>query len=200
MYTGMRVTDAVTYYRHHGEMRGSIHVVKMRRPDKLRWRSAVHSVTHAAAALGGRDRMRVEEPVREIILDLNDKELRRDVVLDARKSGLDLDRGEILPRHSFGDLNRMVYLSGTSLDIVRRYVRLPDDFFAPVDTAGITVVSRALADHFRKRSHKITQALAATAGAIQRVQYNFMQEKAEHDADLGRRWGALAKALVVESK
>lgn len=201
MYTGMRVTDAVTFYRHRGEWRGSLHVVRMRRPDKLRWRAAVSSVTGVAATLHGKERMRVEEPVREIVLDLPDRELRREVVLDARRWGIDIDRGEIMPNLALGDLRRLSYLTSTDLSLVDRYVKLPDDFFAPIDTAGVAVVSRALATHFRDRASRVANALRKVGDFDHLTpQQRFLFEKAQNDADLGRRWGALSKALVADSK
>lgn len=196
-YTGVRVTDAVTYFRHRGEMRGSVHVVRTRTPDRLRWRAAVGAVNQVAAVLNGKDRMRVEEPVRELILDLPDRDLKREVVLDARKYGVDLDRGEVFKRFTFGDLGRLSYLTGTDLNTVRKYVPLPEDFFAPVDTAGVAVVGRALSEQHRRRAHKLLLSIPDPDSGVQLTrQQAFAAERAEQDAELARRWAALTKALV----
>ncbi|MBK8172353.1 MAG: hypothetical protein IPK60_18695 [Sandaracinaceae bacterium] len=196
-YTGVRVTDAVTYFRHRGEMRGTVHVVRTRTPDRLRWRAAVGAVNQVAAVLTGKDRMRVEEPVRELILDLPDRDLRREVVLDARRVGVDLDRGEVLKRFTVGDLGRLSFLTGTDVGTVRRYVSLSDDFFAPIDTAGVAVVGRALADQHRRRAHKLLLSIPdPDSGEPVTRHHAFIAERAEQDAELSRRWTALTRALL----
>ncbi len=198
--SGMRVTDAVTYFRQRGELRGSVQIVRTRSPDRLRWRSAVGFVTAAAAPLLGRERLRVEEPVREVILDLPDATLRREVVLDARKVGLDLDRGEVLPLHTVGDLGRLAFMTGTDVSQMRRYVRLPDDFFATIDTAGAAVVARALAEFHRVRAHRLLLSLPDPDAKEPRQRHQvFMAERAETESDASVRWAALAKSLVAGS-
>ncbi len=198
--SGMRVTDAVTYFRQRGELRGSVQIVRTRSPDRLRWRSAVGFVTAAAAPLLGRERLRVEEPVREVILDLPDATLRREVVLDARKVGLDLDRGEVLPIHTVGDLGRLAFMTGTDVSQMRRYVRLPDDFFATIDTAGAAVVARALAEFHRVRAHRLLLSLPDPDAKEPRQRHQvFMAERAETESDASVRWAALAKSLVAGS-
>ena len=89
MFDGARVTDAVDYHARRGEMRGAVRVVRTRVPERFRWRAAVAEVTGVAGSLRGLERMRVEEPVREIVLDLSDDSLQREVVLDARRRGVD---------------------------------------------------------------------------------------------------------------
>lgn len=196
----MRVTDAVTYFRQRGELRGSVQIVRTRSPDRLRWRSAVSFVTAAAAPLLGRERLRVEEPVREVILDLPDATLRREVVLDARKVGLDLDRGEVLPHHTVGDLGRLTFVTGTDVSQLRRYVRLPDDFFAPIDTAGAAVVARALSEFHRVRAHRLLLQLPDPDAREPRQRHQvFMAERAETESEASGRWAALAKSLVAGS-
>jgi hypothetical protein len=198
--SGMRVTDAVTFFRQRGELRGSVQIVRTRTPDRLRWRSAVSFVTAAAAPLLGRERLRVEEPVRELVLDLPDAPLRREVVLDARKVGLDLDRGEVLPRHTLGDLGRLAFMTGTDVAQMRRYVKLPDDFFAPIDTAGAAVIARALGEHHRVRAHRLLLQLPDLDAKQPRQRHEvFMAERAESETQTSERWAALAKALVAGS-
>ncbi len=196
----MRVTDAVNFFRQRGELRGSVQIVRTRSPDRLRWRSAVSFVTAAAAPLLGRERLRVEEPVREVVLDLPDAVLRREVVLDARKVGLDLDRGEVLPHHTVGDLGRLTFVTGTDVVQLRRYVRLPDDFFAPIDTAGAAVVARALSEFHRVRAHRLLLQLPDPDARQPRQRHEvFMAERAETESEASDRWAALAKSLVIGS-
>src|SRR4051812_47253861 len=90
--------------------------------ERLRWRAAGGALTLDAGRMLGGDRMRIEEPIRELVLDLGDGILQREVVLDARLHRVDLDRGEILPRWSFGDLRRLSFLARTDLDLLARYV------------------------------------------------------------------------------
>ena len=197
--TGMRVTDAVNYFRRRNELSGSVQIVRGRTPDRLRWRSAVSTVTHAASELSGRDRQRVEEPVREVVLDLPDVDLRREVVLDARKNGVDLDRGEILPRWSMGDLRRMAFLTSTNLDVIGRYTRLPDDFFAPIDTAAIVLIGRAFSEYHKRRAHKIWLELPDAEDPFGELSepHRKLAERAADDSERSRRWQALAKTLVA---
>ena len=156
-----RVTDAVVFETRRGENKRAMRVVRARRPDRLRWRSAVSVVSAGTGKLRGMDRVRIEEPVREMVLDLDDSVLQREVVLDARRYDVDLDRGEVLPFHSMGDLRRFAFLVGADVGTIMRYVDLPEDFGAPVDTAGCVLVARAMANHHRRRAQRLPRAAGA---------------------------------------
>src|SRR5436309_15990298 len=110
MSQGARVTDEIDFYRRRGQLQNTVRVIRARTPERLRWRAGVACVTQIAGSLRGRERMRIEEPVRELVLDLEDRMLRRETVLDARRSGVDLDRGEVLPRLTRWDLRRNAFL------------------------------------------------------------------------------------------
>ena len=101
--SGARITDAIEYYGKQGQDRGAVRVVRRRDPDKFRWRRAVAALTAAAGNRRGTDRARLEEPVRELVLDLEDGQLMREIILDARRFRVDLDRGEVLPFRTLGD-------------------------------------------------------------------------------------------------
>ena len=62
-----------------GDLKRAVRVVRTRVPERLRWRAAVAGVSEAAAPLRGRERFLIEEPVRELVLDLDDTILRREV-------------------------------------------------------------------------------------------------------------------------
>lgn len=197
MYSGARVTDAVDFHRRRGELRGAVKIVRVRQPERLRWRSAVSNLTGAAGKLRGLDRMRVEEPVREMVIDLPDFDLRREVVLDARRGGVDLDRGEVLPQRTMGDARRFAFLTNTDIGRVHRYVPLPTDFGAPIDAAGVVLVGRAYADHHRRNAQKLWLRLPDPEGPEPfRLHHHIMAERAQAEADLAKRWAAFAKALV----
>lgn len=195
---GARITDAVEYKQKREESRGAVALVRKRRPDRLRWRSAVAKLTHGAGRMQGRTRMRIEEPVRELVLDLGDKILRREVVIDARRHNVDLDRGEVLPFHSMGDLRRYAFLVGADITTIESYVALPEDFMAPVDTAACVLVGRAMANHHRRRAQRIWLELPDPDGPeSMRQHHRFMADRASQDADLARRWSALAQRLIA---
>lgn len=195
---GARVTDAVEFYAKRGESRGAVRIVRLREPDRFRWRKAVSGLSSRAGKLRGRDRMRIEEPVREVVLDL-ENELQREVVLDARRYNVDLDRGELLPFHTMGDLRRYCFLVGTDVNTFDKYVRITNDFGEPIDTAGCTVVARAMSNHHRRRAQRIWLELPDPDGPDKwRMHHRFMSERASHDAELARRWNALAQRLVEE--
>lgn len=197
MYAGARVTDAVDFYYRRGELRGAIKVVRVRQPERLRWRSAVGNLTSAAGRMRGLPRMRVEEPIREMVIDLPDFELRREVVLDARRGGIDLDRGEVLPVRSMGDVRRFAYLTGADMARLERYVRLPVDFDAPVDTAGVVLVGRAYADAHRRNAQKLWLRLPDPDGPeAWRLHHRIMAERARREAQASDRWAAFARAVV----
>jgi hypothetical protein len=196
MSQGARVTDEVEFYKRRGELQNSVRVLRIRRPERLRWRAAVASVTEVAGALRGRSRMRIEEPVREIVLDLDDRILRRESVLDARKAGVDLDRGEVLPRHSRWDLSRTAFLTGVDQDTLGRYMRLPDDYFKQVDTAAVVLVSRALANAHKQRADNLLARVQVDKGDGLLRHEQYMLDRADHDRDLAKRWAALSKAMV----
>jgi hypothetical protein len=200
MSQGGRITDEVEFYKQRGELQGSVRVLRLRRPERLRWRNAVASVTEVAGTLRGRDRMRVEEPVREIVLDLDDRILRRESVLDARRHGVDLDRGEVLPRHTRWDLKRTAFLTGVDHEELARYVRLPDDYGRVIDTAAVALVSRAIATAYKTRADKLVVRVQATKGDGLLRHEQYMLDRAESDRDLARRWAGLSKSVISGSR
>lgn len=200
MSQGARVTDEVEFFRRRGELQSSVRVVRSRVPERLRWRAAVASVTAAAGELRGMARARVEEPVRELVLDLDDRILRRESVLDARKSGVDLDRGEVLPRHTRWDLRRTAYLTGVDQDELGRYMRLPDDYGRVVDTAAVVIVSRALATAHKQRGDKLFSRVRADKGDGLLRHEQYMLDRAQYEHDLSRRWAALSRTMIDGSR
>src|SRR4249920_171352 len=133
MSQGARVTDEVEFYRRRGQLQNTVRVIRARVPERLRWRAGVAAVTQIAGQLRGRERMRIEEPLREIVLDLEDRILRRESVLDARRAGVDLDRHEVLPTMTRWDLRRNAFLTGVDHMSIAPYVRLPDEYSAQID-------------------------------------------------------------------
>jgi hypothetical protein len=200
MAQGARVTDEIDFYKRRGQLQSAVRVIRARTPERLRWRAAVAAVTAVAGDLRGRDRMRIEEPVREIVLDLEDRILRRESVLDARRSGVDLDRGEVLPPHTRWDLRRTAFLTGVDNEVLSRHLRLPAEYSRPIDTAAVVIVSRALAQAHKQRAERLLARLA-TATQMQLARHEqYMLERAERDKDLARRWIALAKVMVEGSR
>ena len=195
---GARVTDAVGFFARRGELRGAVREVSRRVPERFRWRKAVCGVNKVAGRLRGLDRMRVEEPIRELVLDLGDADLRREVVLDARRAGVDLDRGEVLPRMTLADLRRLAFLTRVDVRRIARHMKLPEDFRAPIDTAGSVVVGRYLSEHHRQRAHKLWLSVPDPDGpGPLRLHHRYMLERAERDRDEAERWAALAQALLA---
>lgn len=200
MAQGARVTDEIDFYKRRGQLQSAVRVIRARTPERLRWRAAVASVTQVAGVLRGRDRMRIEEPVREIVLDLDDRILRRESVLDARRSGVDLDRGEVLPPHTRWDLRRTAFLTGVDHEVLSRHLRLPGEYSRPIDTAAVVIVSRALAEAHKQRAERLLARLAASTDAQLARHEQYMLERAERDRDLARRWITLAKVMVDGSR
>ena len=174
--------------------------MRAREPGRLRWRSALAAVSAEAGTLRGRIRARVEEPVRELVLDLDDRILRREAVLDARKVGVDLDRGEVLPMRTRWELKRTAYLTGVDHELLGRYLSLPADFEHPVDTAGVVVVSRALASAHKGRAQRLVQRVGASQGDDLARHERMMLDRARYESDLARRWGALSTTLARGSR
>ena len=197
MSSGARVTDAVGFHARRGEMRGAVRVVRKRAPEKFRWRKAVMGVNKVAGSLRGLDRMHIEEPVREMVLDLSDFDLKREVVLDARRVGVDLDRGELLPRLTLADLRRLAFLTDCEVQRVGRYTKLPMDFGQPIDTAACVVVGRSLADHHRRRAHKLWLSVPDPDGPEKlRRHHHIMLRRAARENLESSRWAALADGLL----
>lgn len=198
MYEGTRVTDAVSFHARRGELPGAVRVVRHRVPERFRWRHAVAGVNKVASKLRGIDRMRIEEPIRELVLDLSDDNLQREVVLDARRVGVDLDRGEILPHMTLADLRRLSYLAGVDVRRIGRFTKLPNDFEDSIDTAACVVVGRALADHHRARAHKLWLSVPDPDGPSSlRKHHRLMLKNAEGCRLEAERWSALSKALLA---
>jgi hypothetical protein len=200
MAQGARVTDEVEFYKRRGQLQSAVRVVRARTPERLRWRAAVASVTAVAGELRGRDRARIEEPVREIVLDLEDRILRRESVLDARRVGVDLDRGEVLPPHTRWDLRRTAFLTGVDHEVLARHLRLPAEYSRPIDTAAVVIVSRALAQAHKQRADRLLSRLASATQLQLARHEQYMLDRAERDKDLARRWIALAKVMVDGSR
>lgn len=197
MYEGVRVTDAAAFHVRRGELKGAVRTVRRRAPEGYRWRKAVANVSGVTGQLRGYDRMRVEEPIRELILDLRDEGLQREVVLDARRVGVDLDRGEILPGQTFGDLWRLAFENDVEISRIGRYTKLPTNFATPVDTAACALIGRHLATHHRKRAHRLWLAVPDPDGPEQlRDHHRFMLDRAERDRSESERWATLARALL----
>jgi hypothetical protein len=176
-----------------------VRVVRDREPERLRWRSAISSVAETAGELRGIDRLRVEEPVREVVLDLGDRILRREVVIDARRFGIDLDRREILPVRSRWDLQRTAFLTGVDPELVGRYLALPADFGQPIDLAGVTVIARAIASTHTRRADQLVARVGEPSGLLARHE-QIMLERAEHERDRAKRCAALSKTLLHGSR
>ena len=200
MSAGARVTDEVNFWRKRGELRQAVRVVRTRKPERLRWRAALSNVNQGTGDLRGRTRLRIEEPVRELVLDLDDRILRREAVLDARRFGVDLDRGEVLPAHTRWDLKRTAFLTGVDHEVLNRYLRLPDDFGRPIDTAGVIVVSRALSGAHKKRGDRLVARVGQTTDRDIARHEKMMLDRAKYERDLARRWAALSKALAAGAK
>lgn len=201
MSTGARVTDEIDFWSRRGDLRQCVGVVRKRAPERLRWRLAVSGVTGLAGDLSGLDRMRVVEPVREIVLDLDDQILRRETVLDARKQGVDLDRGEVLPVRTRWDLTRAAYLTGLDHEVLGRHVRMPVDFSRPIDTGGVALVARALAGSHEQRAERLLTQLGANRPPESLARHErYMLQRANHDRDLARRWVALSRAMLQGSR
>jgi hypothetical protein len=200
MSTGARVTDEVNFWRMRGDLRRAVRTVRVRTPERLRWRAALAGVAESAAPLRGRERLQIEEPVREIVLDLGDHILRREAVLDARRHGFDLDRGEILPSRTRWDLTRTAYLTGVDHELIGRYLHLPDDFSRPIDVAGVVLISRALAGTHKQRADRLTQRIGPQSERMLARHEQIMAERATYERDLARRWTALSKTLVQGSR
>lgn len=201
MSSGARVTDEVDFWNRRGDLRNCVRVVRARSPERLRWRMAVSGVTGSAGKLSGLERSRVVEPVREVVLDLEDRILRREAVLDARRHGVDLDRGEVLPVRTRWDLKRAAYLTGLDHEMVGRHLRLPVDFSSTIDTAGVVLVARALAASHEQRATRLFGEVDASRPQEAMARHErYMLQRANYDRDMARRWVALSRALAQGSR
>jgi hypothetical protein len=200
MTAGARITDAVAHFRTRGNFKSAVKLVRTKSPERLRWRAAVTALTSDAGRMTGSERMRLEEPIRELVLDLDDALLQRELVLDARLHRVDLDRGEVLPRWTFGDLCKLSCLAHTNLDMLRRYVRLPSEYDAVIDTAAVVLAGRAFANMLHTRAQRLWLSVPDQDGPEPLMLHQrYILERANRDAELGKRWGALSKALLVQA-
>ncbi|MCS6799694.1 MAG: hypothetical protein NZ898_14470 [Myxococcota bacterium] len=195
----VRVTDAVDYFRRRGELGGAVGFVRRRDPERFRWRTAVGTLAEEAGRLRGMERARVEEPVREVVLDLSDLELRREIVLDARRVGVDLDRGEILPVRTVLDLRRIAFHVEVDLDELRRHVPLADDVLAPVETAAVAIIGRALASRHRTAARRLWRQVPARDDGLElTAAERFLAQAARSHAKRADGWSAFARAVLDE--
>lgn len=198
MSAGARITDAVAHFRSRGNFKSAVKIVRTRAPERHRWRAAVTALTSDAGRMTGTDRMRVEEPIRELVLDLDDAFLQRELVLDARLHRVDLDRGEVLPRWTLRDLRRLSLLARTDLNLLARYVPLPKELEAPIDTAAVVLAGRAFAANLRQRAQRLWLSVPDVDGPEKpMLHHRYILERANQDAANSQRWSALAKTLLV---
>jgi hypothetical protein len=200
MGVGARVTDEIEFFRRKGQLQQTVRVIRARAPERLRWRAGLAAVTQIAGGLRGRERMRIEEPIRELVLDLGDRLLRRESVLDARRVGVDLDRGEVLPQLTRWDLRRNAFITGVDHLALSPYMHLPEEYSAPIDTAAAVLIARALSDAHKKRAERLLARLPSAVDVALARHEQFMFERSERDKDQARRWGALARVLVDGSR
>jgi hypothetical protein len=197
MYDGSRVTDAVDYWRRRDELKPAVRVLRSRIPERFRWRKAVANVSSAVGPLRGKERSLLEEPVREIVYDLEDHALQREVVIDARRLGVDLDRGEILLRRTLADVRGFAKQTGTDLSRVARHIRLPGDPGAPIDTAAVVVVGRALADYYRTKAQRILLSVPDPDGPEKlRLHHRILVERADLDRAESQKWLGFARLTL----
>ncbi len=201
MHLGGRVTDQIEHFRRRGQLRNLVRTMRTRPPERLRWRNALATVTQVAGGLQGYHRMLVEEPVRELVLDLDDRILRRESALDARRSGVDLDRGEIFGRHTGWDLKRTAYLTGVDLKQLAQFVALPNDLSRPLDTAAVVLAGRSLANLHRCRAQRLfARVPIPDTGRPLMLHEQYLLDRAKYDSNVSRRWAALAKTFVQGSR
>jgi hypothetical protein len=145
--------------------------------------------------------MRIEEPIREVVLDVDDFQLKRQIILDARRNNVDFDRGEVLPFRSVGDLRRYSFLTNVPLDRVQRHVRMdPTSFFERVDTAAVAIVGRHYEIVHRKKAHELWLEIPDPDGPEeQELHHHIMADRAEREAKTADSWAAFTKA-VLEAK
>lgn len=195
MYTGSRVTDAVRYHQVRGELNCAVRIVRSRQPEACRWREAVYRVNTGTSRLEGLCRARIEEPLREAVMDLPDQTLQYEVVIDADATGVDLDRGEILPTRTVGEVRRMVFLTGVSPHVLQGHVRLPSDLQALVPVAPVVRFSRRMADLHHREALAIRQTIPSSSLWLSDED---IQQKARVERNLhhARAWSGLAQALL----
>lgn len=197
MYDGSRITDAVDYWRRREDLKPAVRVVSTREPERFRWRKAMAYVCESVGPLRGRERMRLEEPVRELVFDLTDSALQREVVLDARRLGVDLDRGEVLLRRTVSEVANFARTAGTDLARVGRHIALPNDPFAPVDTAAVVVVGRALGDYYRTKAQRLLLSVPDLDGPdSNKLHHRILRERAELDRAESQKWLAFARLTL----
>lgn len=197
MYDGSRITDAVDYWRRREDLKPAVRVVQNRAPERFRWRKAMANISSAVGPMRGKDRMRLEEPVRELVIDLEDGALQREVVLDARKVGVDLDRGEVLIQRTLSEVRRFAEHAGTDLSRVARHVRLPSDLGAAVDTAAVVVVGRALGDYYRTKAQRLLLSVPDPDGPeVLRLHQRIVLERADLDRAESQKWLEFARLTL----
>lgn len=197
MHDGSRITDAVDYWRRREDLKPAVRVVQNRAPERFRWRKAVANLSCAVGPMRGKDRMRLEEPVRELVIDLEDGALRREVVLDARKAGVDLDRGEVLIQRTLAEVKQFADRAGTDLQRVARHVRLPSDLGAGIDTAAVVVVGRALGDYYRTKAQRLLLSVPDPDGPeVLRLHQRIVLERADLDRAESLKWLEFARLTL----
>lgn len=193
-----RVLDEVVARSEQGDLPGAVDVVRRRRPDARRWRAAVTVVARRSLEVSyGFERRCAEEALREIVGRVDDRALRCETVLDVRMQGIDIDRGDVLPRWRIGELRRLAYLLDLELDAVAAHVPLPDGFSNAIDTPCVVLTGRHLAGLHR---HNADRQLRRLPDSVEVARMSSHQAKllqtAQWASERARRWNTLAEHLA----
>jgi hypothetical protein len=78
-------------------------------------------------------------------------------------------------------------------------VSLPQSYDAIIDTAAVVLAGRSFANVFRQRAQRLWLSVPdPDAPGPKAGQNRFVLVRADQEAELARRWGALAKTLTAK--
>ncbi|MBI5513251.1 MAG: hypothetical protein HY909_05745 [Deltaproteobacteria bacterium] len=197
-----RVSDEAAILCRRKDFPRAVNVLQRRRSERRRWRHAFRLVTVLGdRALDGARRSWMEGALREVVAQVADTQLQRELVVEARAAQVRFDLGAVLP----GWTGRSLWRLADSLEIPMQYVALvtslPAALTVPLDTAQVVLDFRRTAEAHRVVAAQLGATLPPWAqfqeakGALDpALKQRLNTVRAQHEAS--RRWRAFAGRLL----
>jgi hypothetical protein len=196
-----RITDDAAILCRRRDFPRAVNVLQRRAPDRRRWRHAFRQVVSSGDhVLDGARRQWFEAALRELVVNVSDRRLAGELVIDAAAGACRVDLGPVLPIWTARDLWSHADQVDLPMAYVAQVTELPRSIRAPIDTARVIHDCRRTADAHRVCANEIGAALHPNAvidearGEADVRALAALQELRAHQ-DAARRWRDLAHRL-----
>jgi hypothetical protein len=197
-----RVSDEAAILCRRRDFPRAVNVLQRRAAERRRWRHAFRLVTVLGdRALDGSRRVWMEGALRDVVAQVRDLRLQRELVVEARAAQVRFDLGAPLPAWTARTLWHLADTLEIPMQYITRVTALPPTLQAPVDTAQVVVDFRRTAEAHRALAAQLGATLPPWAlfqeakGALDpALQQRLNTVRVQHEAS--RRWRDFAGRLL----